>query len=34
MEAASCVVGFQFSHELMYDRFMEITSKTDVSVKI
>lgn len=31
MEAASCVVGFQFSHELMYERFMEITSKVNVS---
>lgn len=30
-EAASCVVGFQFSHELMYERFMEITSKVKVS---
>lgn len=30
MEAASCVVGFQFSHELMYQRFMEITSKAKV----
>lgn len=25
-EAPSCVVGFQFSHELMYERFMELTS--------
>ena len=31
MEAPSCVVGFQFSQELMLDRFMEITSKTNVS---
>jgi voltage-dependent calcium channel alpha-2/delta-4 len=31
MEAASCVVGFQFSHQLMYERFMEITSTVDVS---
>lgn len=30
MEAPSCVVGFQFSHELMYERFMEITSKVKV----
>lgn len=34
MEAPSCVVGFQFSHELMYQRFMEITSKVKVSVLI
>jgi len=31
MEAPSCVVGFQFSHQLMYDRFMEITSPDKVS---
>lgn len=31
LEAPSCVVGFQFSHELMYERFMEITSKVKVS---
>ena len=31
MEAASCVVGFQFSHELLQSRFMEITSKSKVS---
>lgn len=30
MEAPSCVVGFQFSHELMYERFMEITSTVKV----
>lgn len=30
MEAPSCVVGFQFSHALMYERFMEITSKVKV----
>lgn len=34
MEAPSCVVGFQFSHELMYERFMELTSTIDVSSKI
>lgn len=34
MEAPSCVVGFQFSHELMYQRFMEITSKVKVSCQI
>ncbi|XP_058447088.1 voltage-dependent calcium channel subunit alpha-2/delta-3 isoform X2 [Malaya genurostris] len=28
LEAPGCVTGFQFSHELMYERFMEITSKT------
>lgn len=34
MEAPSCVVGFQFSHELLYDRFMEITSKVKVSLVV
>ena len=29
-EAPGCVVGFQFSHALMYQRFIEITSKTNV----
>lgn len=28
--APGCVVGFQFSHELMMERFMEITSKSDI----
>lgn len=31
MEAPGSVVGFQFSHALMYDRFMEITNKIYVS---
>lgn len=31
LEAPGLVVGFQFSHSLMYKRFMEITSKADVS---
>jgi hypothetical protein len=31
LEAPSCVVGFQFSHSLMYERFMEITSTIEVS---
>lgn len=30
LEAPALVVGFQFSHSLMYKRFMEITSKVDV----
>lgn len=30
LEAPGLVVGFQFSHSLMYKRFMEITSKVDV----
>lgn len=30
IEAPGSVVGFQFSHELMYKRFMEITSKANV----
>lgn len=30
LEAPSCVVGFQFSHELMQKSFMEITSKVKV----
>jgi voltage-dependent calcium channel alpha-2/delta-4 len=30
-EAPSAVVGFQFSHQPMYDRFMEITSTVHVS---
>jgi voltage-dependent calcium channel alpha-2/delta-4 len=30
-EAPSAVVGFQFSHQPMYDRFMEITSSISVS---
>jgi voltage-dependent calcium channel alpha-2/delta-4 len=30
-EAPSCVVGFQFSHELMFSRFMELTSNISVS---
>lgn len=34
MEAPSCVVGFQFSHELMVERFMEITSKVKVSTAL
>ncbi|KAJ6647712.1 Voltage-dependent calcium channel subunit alpha-2/delta-3, partial [Pseudolycoriella hygida] len=29
LEAPGLVVGFQFSHSFMYDRFMEITSKVD-----
>jgi len=29
-EAASAVVGFQFSHKQMYDRFMEITASVNV----
>lgn len=33
-EAPSCVVGFQFSHSLMYERFVEITSSTEVSYLI
>jgi voltage-dependent calcium channel alpha-2/delta-4 len=32
LEAPSCVVGFQFSHELMYSRFMELTSNLTVSL--
>ncbi|XP_055595759.1 voltage-dependent calcium channel subunit alpha-2/delta-3 [Uranotaenia lowii] len=28
LEAPGCVTGFQFSQELMFERFMEITSKT------
>jgi voltage-dependent calcium channel alpha-2/delta-4 len=32
LEAPSCVVGFEFSRELMYQRFMEITSKVNVSI--
>lgn len=31
LEAPGCVVGFQFSHALMYKRFMEMTSNSDVS---
>lgn len=31
IEAPGSVVGFQFSHELMRERFMEITSKVNVS---
>lgn len=31
LEAPGCVVGFQFSHQMMYDRFMEITSTDNVS---
>lgn len=31
IEAPGSVVGFQFSHGLMKDRFMEITSKVNVS---
>jgi voltage-dependent calcium channel alpha-2/delta-4 len=31
LEAPGCVVGFQFSHKLMYERFMNITSKDNVS---
>lgn len=34
LEAPSCVVGFQFSHELLYERFMEITSKVEVSLVV
>lgn len=34
LEAPSCVVGFQFSHQLMYERFVEITSKVKVSIAI
>ena len=30
LEAPSCVVGFQFSHQLMEERFMEITSNSKV----
>lgn len=29
-EAPSCVVGFQFSHELMYQRFMDFTYTSNV----
>lgn len=32
IEAPASVVGFQFSHSLMYERFMEITSKVNVSL--
>lgn len=31
LEAPSCVVGFEFSLDLMYQRFMDITSKISVS---
>lgn len=31
LEAPGLVVGFQFSHSLMYKRFMEITSRVNVS---
>lgn len=33
-KAPACVVGFQFSHQLMVDRFMELTSTVDVGLKI
>lgn len=33
LEAPGCVTGFQFSHQLMYERFMEITSKTTVGFR-
>lgn len=33
LEAPGLVVGFQFSHPLMYKRFMEITSKADVNIR-
>uniref|UniRef100_A0A1B0CC93 Voltage-dependent calcium channel alpha-2/delta subunit conserved region domain-containing protein n=1 Tax=Lutzomyia longipalpis TaxID=7200 RepID=A0A1B0CC93_LUTLO len=29
LEAPGAVVGFQFSHQLMYERFMELTAKTN-----
>lgn len=32
LESPSCVVGFQFSQSAMYDRFMEITSKSSVGI--
>lgn len=32
IEAPGSVVGFQFSHEQMRERFMEITSKVNVSI--
>lgn len=31
LEAPGCVVGFQFSQPTMYERFLEITSKSNVS---
>lgn len=33
LEAPGCVVGFQFQHSNFYSRFMEITSKTYVSLQ-
>lgn len=30
-KAPACVVGFQFSHQLMMERFLDITTVTDVS---
>lgn len=33
LEAPGCVVGFQFSHEMMYERFMEITSTDNVRLQ-
>lgn len=32
LETPGCVTGFQFSQQMMYERFMEITSKTTVSL--
>ena len=32
LEAPGCVTGFQFSHSKLWDRFMEITSKINVSL--
>lgn len=33
-EAPGCVVGFQFSHQMMYNRFLEITEGDPDSVRI
>lgn len=33
LEAPAAVVGFQFSHELLYDRFMQIISVSNVRVR-
>lgn len=30
VEAPACVVGFQFSHDQMFQNFMEITSEFNV----
>lgn len=34
MEAPGSVVGYQFSHALMLERFLEITNKVNVSIFI